>query len=144
MICSFLKKLFGKKQKWVFTPFHMPVLETEILEAINKIRIDRGILPLKTDATLYDFAKSRALELKLDFSHYPAFNAYRKRAKQLGLKQFAENLARNTNDAEAIVNSWRNSQKHRNIMLSSRYNITGMSVHRSGKTCYIAQFFGKV
>ena len=116
--------------------------ESEILQTINKIRIENNLAPLRVSADLCSIAKIRAKEAHKLWSHTrPNGLKVDSLFDEFGLEwKFAgENLAKHTGQSpEVVVGSWMNSESHRKNILNSRFQKCGIGEFVADNTIYIA------
>lgn len=127
-------------------------LAEEILELVNKERVDRGCTLLVSFDDLTSSAILRAEELKESFSHFRPDGSYFNSAI---IKDFRFNSGENiisargfeTNDidslAQLLVKKWMESPSHKKNLLNSKWGKTGIGVYTDGKTVYVSQLFAK-
>ena len=126
-----------------YTPDEFAV---RILEEVNRIRIENGLLPLSLDYTLCKLAYVRAEEASVLWSHtrpngesatsvFAQYNVQRR-------VRTGENLANyGSQNVDVIVRSWMNSQGHKANILHTDYTTAGIGVHFTGTRYYIANVF---
>ena len=120
--------------------------EAELLSLINSKRTENNINTLEVDAELQNIARLKAKDLAENsyFSHIsPTYGTPFEmlRNNNISYKTASENIAGNSN-ISAALDSWMNSESHKNNILSNDYNYTGIAVVDSiayGKI--IVQFF---
>ncbi|MBQ9609305.1 MAG: CAP domain-containing protein [Lachnospiraceae bacterium] len=119
----------------------------EVLDMVNKERAARGLSSLTMDQTLVNSAKVRAPEISEYFSHTrpngtSCFTAYPSAQMSVG-----ENIAAGQYSASAVMNSWMNSQGHRENILDSGFKSIGIACYYipgSDYGYYWVQCFGDV
>ena len=120
--------------------------EAELLSLINSKRTENNINTLEVDAELQNIARLKAKDLAENsyFSHIsPTYGTPFEmlRNNNISYKTASENIAGNSS-ISAALDSWMNSESHKNNILSNDYNYTGIAVVDSiayGKI--IVQFF---
>ena len=120
--------------------------EAELLSLINSKRTENNINTLEVDAELQNIARLKAKDLAENsyFSHIsPTYGTPFEmlRNNSISYKTASENIAGNSS-ISAALDSWMNSESHKNNILSNDYNYTGIAVVDSiayGKI--IVQFF---
>lgn len=115
--------------------------EQQVLDLINAQRAKKNLSPLVADAELMKVAKVKADDMTKNnyFSHYsPTYGSPFDMMRQFGIsfRAAAENIAGNST-IEGAVNSWMNSEGHRNNILNSNYNYTGIGISKSSKYGYV-------
>lgn len=113
------------------------------LDNTNKLRAEKGLPPLKYDASLAAYAQLRAGELAVAFSHNrPDGQSYA--TQVIGL--VGENIAGGYATAdETVLKQWRESVGHYQNMTNSRYTSIGIGmvyVPNSRYKYYWVQIFG--
>ncbi|HUH15961.1 MAG TPA: CAP domain-containing protein [Gaiellaceae bacterium] len=126
--------------------------ERSLLAAVNGVRTNHGLRPLRVDATLTRAARSHSTTLlRRDVFTHGALGARLARAGARG-PLFGENLAWGTGSratARAIVSGWLRSPSHRANLLRPgwvRIGIgarTGTFMGHSGATVVTADFAGR-
>lgn len=114
----------------------------EVLELVNQERAKEGLSSLVMDKSLLEAAMQRAAELSFYFSHtrpdgQTCFTAF------TGGSQ-AENIAWNQASASAVMNSWMNSEGHRNNIMGNRYTSIGIGCFYYDNSCYWVQVFSDI
>jgi uncharacterized YkwD family protein len=115
--------------------------EKTLLELINKERANGGIPPLKADSELMKVARIKAADMTKNnyFSHYsPTYGSPFDMMRQFGItfKAAAENIAGNST-VQGAVSSWMKSEGHRNNIMNSTYDYTGIGISKSTKYGYV-------
>jgi uncharacterized YkwD family protein len=111
--------------------------ETELLSLINAERRKNGLSDLKFDETLLKVAREKARDMVANnyFSHNsPTYGSPFDMMKQFGVtyRTAGENIAGNST-LQGAVTAWMNSQGHRENILNSAYNYTGIGIVSSPK-----------
>ena len=101
---------------------------TKLLTEINKFRASHKLAELKFDPRLIKTAKAKA-ELMLNtncWSHYcPDLPWHFYDEEKYDYRYASENLARNQNTAQEVIELWRNSAPHLETMMSQKYTDVG-------------------
>ena len=97
-------------------------LEDELLIAINKYRKNNGVIELKkASGEFSDFAKVRAVEISVSFSHSRP-NPKNKVFIELGSYMVSgENLAKGQRNVEEVLQSWLSSTGHKDNILNPEF-----------------------
>lgn len=120
--------------------------EKRLLDSINAERAKNNLSPLIADPELMKVARVKANDMTKNnyFSHYsPTFGSPFDMMRQFGItfKAAAENIAGNST-VEGAVSAWMKSEGHRNNIMNSNYNYTGIGISKSNKYGYVfAQMF---
>ncbi|NLB78120.1 MAG: SH3 domain-containing protein [Clostridiaceae bacterium] len=120
--------------------------ERKLLDLINQERAKSNLSPLIADPELMKVARTKANDMTKNnyFSHYsPTYGSPFDMMRQFGItfKAAAENIAGNST-VEGAVSSWMKSEGHRNNIMNSNYNYTGIGISKSNKYGYVfAQMF---
>lgn len=124
--------------KPIITPEPEVLAADSLLTVVNRVRAENGCnKPLKANAKLTQAAQERASYIA--DGHW-SHDGYDKTVqKYYKYRYLGENLARDFNSDEAIVNAWLKSEAHRAVLLNCTYVETGIG--RSGS--YVAQEYGK-
>ena len=110
-------------------------------ELVNKEREERGLNPLKIDAEMTEFAMQRSMELSVLFSHTrPDGSGFY--SPYMG-SLWAENAAEYQASAEEVMESWMNSEGHRENILTSYFTRIGVGCVEVEGRCYWIQWFSK-
>lgn len=123
------------------------VAEQYLFAAANAERIQRGLQPLKWDATLYQAAEQHAGEMaaRESISHqYPGEADLAERGRLAGARftVIAENVAEAWSAPE-IHEAWMESPGHRANLLDPRVNSVGISVLRRDGQLYAVEDFDR-
>lgn len=112
--------------------------EYQVLDLINKERSKVGVTPLKMDKELFNAAKIRTGELTKKFSHTrpDGSSCYTVSSKVMG-----ENIAYGQATPESVMNTWMNSEGHRNNILNPNFKSVGIG-YLKGNPSYWVQLFG--
>lgn len=106
--------------------------ETAFLNAINTLRTQNNLSELKIDSATQNVARLKAQDLvdKNYFSHTsPTYGTPFEMLTTNGVtyKTASENIAGNST-LDGAVNSWMNSESHKNNILSNAFNYTGVAI----------------
>ena len=113
-----------------------------VIELVNEERAQYGLSPLSADSALMNSAGIRAKELVTLFSHTrPDGSSYRTLMPS-GLMTWGENVAMGQRSPESVMESWMNSQGHRENILSDDFSLIGVGCYSDGSTLYWVQNFG--
>lgn len=112
-----------------------------ILEGINSIRADNGLVPLSNNRQLERAAQERAASLceigELD--HYGWLGSV---AKYYDYAESGENLAYNYYDRDTLIGDWMSSPTHYSNIVDARFIDTGIAIKECDNSVYIVQEFG--
>jgi len=122
-----------------------------IIELTNQKRAAAGLSPLKLNSLLSEAARRKAADM-FAFNYW-AHNSPSGRNpwsffKEVGYKYLyaGENLARDFNDPESVVEAWMNSPSHRENIMNSKYQEIGVAVVDGSlqgvETTLVVQLFG--
>ena len=114
-------------------------LSDQVLALINEQRAAAGVGTLTMNASAQQAAGVRAAELVSSFSHTrpDGSNCYTA-LDQSGVNYGAagENIAAGQSTAASVVNSWMNSQGHRDNILNGNYSQVGIACYYDPSTPY--------
>ncbi|OWY65050.1 hypothetical protein B7486_43915 [cyanobacterium TDX16] len=124
-------------------------MEAEIRQRINKIRQENNLKPLENNERLAQVARdySRKMAQENFFSHTsPSGSTPAQRVSAAGITYLmvGENLFRSTNAPNPIslsVKGWMDSPGHRENILRSAFNQTGIGIWQDGNRFYATQLF---
>ncbi|MFF8954467.1 CAP domain-containing protein [Streptomyces sp. NPDC014894] len=120
--------------------------EAEVLALVNEERAKVGCAPVRFDAALARLAGAFSSDMAARgfFSHTdPDGDTPWDRAERAGVSNLGgENIARGQADAEAVMNSWMNSEGHRANILNCDYKTLGVGVHLGDGGPWWTQNFG--
>lgn len=121
-------------------------METEVLSLVNQEREKVGCSPLRADASLGALAQSFSdgMAERGFFSHTdPDGKTPWDRADEAGVTGLGgENIARGQATAQAVMDSWMNSEGHRANILNCDYTRLGVGVHTGSGGPWWTQDFG--
>jgi len=117
---------------------------SEIISLTNLERTKSLLSPLQPNEALSKAALSKAEDMfnKNYFAHIDTEGdgSWNFIENEGYIYQFAgENLARNFNSADSLVNAWTKSDSHRNNLLSKNYTDIGVAVLEKNNQVYIVQ-----
>ncbi|MFJ9031174.1 CAP domain-containing protein [Streptomyces sp. NPDC102274] len=120
--------------------------EAAVLSLVNKERAKVGCSPLRADASLgrlaQDFSDDMAERGFFDHTD-PEGKTPWDRADRAGVKDLGgENIARGQATAQAVMDSWMNSEGHRANILNCDYTRLGVGVHTGSGGPWWTQDFG--
>ncbi|MFI6703934.1 CAP domain-containing protein [Streptomyces sp. NPDC050509] len=117
-----------------------------VLSLVNQERAKVGCAALKADASLNALAQAFSDDMAARgfFDHTnPDGDTPWDRAEQAGVKNLGgENIARGQATAEAVMDSWMNSEGHRANILNCDYTRLGVGVHTGSGGPWWTQNFG--
>lgn len=123
--------------------------EQQLLDLINKARIDAGLTALEFDSDLMDVVRLKAKDMVDNnyFSHQsPTYGSPFDMMRQFSInfKTAGENIAGNKT-VEAAFNAWMNSENHKRNILNAKFNCTGIGIVKSNTygLVLVQQFIGK-
>ena len=116
-------------------PSTLSVEEEEFINKINELRVKNNLPELKIDDNVQNVARLKAQDLAENnyFSHTSAkYGTPFEMLSTSGVnyKTASENIAGNST-IEGAINSWMNSDSHKNNILSTDFNYTGVAVVHS-------------
>lgn len=116
-------------------PSTLSVEEEEFINKINELRVKNNLPELKIDDNVQNVARLKAQDLAENnyFSHTSAkYGTPFEMLSTSGVnyKTASENIAGNST-IEGAINSWMNSDSHKNNILSTDFNYTGIAVVHS-------------
>ena len=111
----------------------------EVLDLVNREREKNGLSKLYMNQELLETAMTRAGETAVCFSHTRPDSSL---CFELNMDMSAENIAAGQTSAAAVMNSWMNSQGHRDNILSKKVSNIGIGCFYHNGTYYWVQCFG--
>lgn len=111
----------------------------EVLELVNKERTKKGLSKLYMNSEMLETAMVRAAETTLCFSHTRPDSSL---CFELNMDMTAENIAAGQNGAASVMDSWMNSEGHRENILSTTVSNIGIGCFYHNGTYYWVQCFG--
>jgi len=131
------------------TPAGISQDEQTLLNLVNKARTDAGAAPLSFDMNLVKTARLKAKDMVDNnyFSHQsPTYGSPFDMMKQFGIdfKSAGENIAGNST-VQGAFNAWMNSPGHRQNILNTSFNYTGIGIVSSPTygLVLVQQFIGR-
>ena len=111
--------------------------ENLTLHHVNLLR-DNNLLQ---DDLLYVYAKKRAKEISLEYSH-AGFNEVSGILIDKGFTIVGENIGYGYSNPESLVFAWSESQEHNSIMINKIYKYVGVSTFEINGKIYICMLLG--
>lgn len=111
----------------------------EVLELVNQERTKKGLSKLYMNSEMLETAMVRAGETVLCFSHTRPDSSL---CFELNMDMLAENIAAGQNSAASVMNSWMNSDGHRENILSADVSNIGIGCFYHNGSYYWVQCFG--
>lgn len=111
----------------------------EVLDLVNQERVKNGLDKLYMNQELLETAMTRAGETAVCFSHTRPDSSI---CFELNMDMAAENIAAGQTSAAAVMDSWMNSQGHRDNILSKNVSNIGIGCFYHNGTYYWVQCFG--
>jgi uncharacterized YkwD family protein/spore coat assembly protein SafA len=125
-------------------------VEQQVLELVNQERAKANLQPLKMDWELQRVARTKSCDMaqKGYFSHQsPTYGSPFDMMKQFGIsfKTAGENIASGQRTPQEVMQSWMNSQGHRENILKPEYTHIGVGYCAGGSMGHMwtQQFIGK-
>lgn len=111
----------------------------EVLKMVNVERQKEGVMPLSMDKSMIDSAMLRSAELTVMYSHFRPNNYL---CFSINNKIYGENIAFGQSSPEEVMNSWMNSQGHRENIMDSSYRSIGIGCFQCKRGVFWVQVFG--
>ncbi|MGN0715775.1 MAG: CAP domain-containing protein [Anaerovoracaceae bacterium] len=111
-----------------------------VLEKVNEVRAEKGLLPLTLDSDLQEIALVRAAEIAVYFDH---IRPNGKSCITVSEKMAGENIAIAYPDPDAVMTGWMNSEGHRANILNASYSSIGIACVYSDGVFRWVQIFGR-
>lgn len=113
---------------------HSSTFEDQVVKLVNQERAKRGLNPLAHRADVKNVAHKKAQDMINSnyFSHNsPNYGSPFDMLKSFGISYQAagENIAKGQSSPEAVMNSWMNSQGHRENILNGQYDTIGVGFY---------------
>jgi uncharacterized YkwD family protein/spore coat assembly protein SafA len=125
-------------------------VEQQVLELVNQERAKANLQPLKMDWELQRVARTKSCDMaqKGYFSHQsPTYGSPFDMMKQFGIsfKTAGENIASGQRTPQEVMQSWMNSQGHRENILKPEYTHIGVGYCAGGSMGHMwtQMFIGK-
>ena len=120
---------------------------SDVVSLVNQEREQRGISPLEINDTLMEAADIRAYELTEKFAHIrPDGDSWRTVLDEVDFDEYytGENIAMGQKSPSIVMESWMNSEGHRENILRETFNQIGVGVYRDEDArIYWVQLFSK-
>ena len=113
--------------------------ESELLRLVNTERDKKKLPTLKYSTALAKAADIRAKELTKTFSHTRPDGTTCFTVSEL---VYGENIAAGQTSPTSVVNSWMNSQGHKDNILNETYKSAAIGCYNDGETYYWVLLFG--
>lgn len=113
--------------------------EGELLRLVNAERDKKNLPTLKYSKDLAKAANVRARELTVTFSHTRPDGTTCFTVSEF---VYGENIASGQTNPTAVVNSWMNSQGHKDNILNETYKSAAIGCYNDGETYYWVLLFG--
>lgn len=113
--------------------------ETELLRLVNAERSEKDLPTLKYSKELAKAADVRARELTVAFSHTRPDGTT---CFTVSEYVYGENIASGQTAPASVINSWMNSQGHKDNILNETYKSAAIGCYNDGETYYWVLLFG--
>lgn len=116
----------------------------DVFTLVNEVRAENGIGALTRNATLSELAMQRAAEIALYMDHYRpdgtiCFTVFD--GVYSGYTNYGENIASGQSSPDAVMESWMNSEGHRDNILTADYTQIGIGCfYADGVYCWVQLF----
>lgn len=122
-------------------------IETQVQQLVNQERSKQGLQPLQMDWELQRTARTKACDMaqKGYFSHNsPTYGSPFDMMKQFGIsyRTAGENIAQGQRTPQEVMQSWMNSQGHRENILKREFTHIGVGYCEQGNH-WVQMFIGK-
>ena len=122
-------------------------IETQVQQLVNQERSKAGLQPLQMDWELQRTARTKACDMaqKGYFSHTsPTYGSPFDMMKQFGIsyRTAGENIAQGQRTPQEVMQSWMNSQGHRENILKREFTHIGVGYCEQGNH-WVQMFIGK-
>lgn len=122
-------------------------VETQVQQLVNQERQKQGLKPLQMDWELQRTARTKACDMatKGYFSHTsPTYGSPFDMMKSFGIsyRTAGENIAQGQRSPQEVMDSWMNSQGHRENILKSDFTHIGVGYCQQGNN-WVQMFIGK-
>lgn len=115
-------------------------LEANVIQEVNLIRESNGLPGFTTNTELTNAATIRSMELSTLFSHKRPDGSEWSTVSNL---TYAENLALEIHDADAVINTWMESPSHMKNIVNADFKSMAVKVYIDSEgIVYWAQEFG--
>ena len=117
-------------------------VENQVIALVNKERASRGLNGLEIDWELSRVARTKSQDMATHhyFSHQsPTYGSPFDMMKHFGIdfRGAGENIASGQTSPESVMNSWMNSQGHRENILKPEFTHIGVGFYRGGDYGYM-------
>lgn len=121
-------------------------LEEQVVALCNKERAKQGIAPLKLNWQVSRVARIKSEDMRDNnyFNHTsPTYGSPFDMLKKFNIsyRTAGENIAKGQKTAEAVVNSWMNSEGHRKNILNSNFTEIGVGYCSGKSSTFWTQMF---
>jgi hypothetical protein len=155
LVTLFLVAQFGLNFFILISPhvlgFASNITPEQVIELTNQKRLENGLPPLRLNQTLTQAALAKAGDM-FAFNYWAHVSPSGRdpwaffREAGYNYLYAGENLARDFNTSEAVVEAWMNSPSHRDNLLNGRYQEIGLAVVdgtlEGVETTLVVQLFG--
>jgi uncharacterized YkwD family protein/spore coat assembly protein SafA len=122
-------------------------IETQVQQLVNQERSKQGLKPLQMDWELQRTARTKACDMaqKGYFSHTsPTYGSPFDMMRQFGIsyRTAGENIAQGQRTPAEVMQSWMNSQGHRENILKQEFTHIGVGYCEKGNN-WVQMFIGK-
>ena len=134
------------EQTYTLSASELSDYANQVAVLVNKERSSRGLAPLRVLPKLQSAAQVRADEITRVFEHErPDGRECFSVIEEFGLDYYyiGENIAAGQTSPERVMNSWMNSEAHRNNILDPNFMYIGVGVSQKGNVIYWSQIFLK-
>ncbi len=112
-------------------------VESQVLAIVNQERAKAGLRPLQMDWELQRVARTKSQDMadKGYFSHQsPTYGSPFDMMRQFGItySSAGENIASGQKSPQEVMNSWMNSQGHRENIMKPEFTHLGVGYYRGG------------
>lgn len=108
----------------------------EVLSLVNQARTQNGLSPLNWNTSLEEAAMIRSKELVNNFSHTRPDGSSCFTVININYYTAGENIAAGQYNAQAVFDSWMNSEGHRANILSENFTDIGISLYSDESSPY--------
>lgn len=120
-------------------------LENQVVELVNRERVNRGLRPLASNWQLARVARYKSEDMYRNnyFSHQsPVYGSPFDMIRNFGIRFTAagENIAMGQTSAQSVMNAWMNSPGHRANILNSYFTDIGVGYFNAGTPFWTQMF----
>jgi uncharacterized YkwD family protein/spore coat assembly protein SafA len=131
-------KIYVGQKITIPSPNGMSALESQVITLVNKERVSRGLMALKTGSTLSYVARLKSQDMvnKGYFSHTsPTYGSPFNMMEHFGISFSAagENIAYGQPTAASVMTAWMNSPGHRANILNPSYTYIGVGAAKNSR-----------